>query len=82
MIHQPWGGLQGQVTDIEIHTKELLTLRGKINEILSFHTGQSIEKIEKDTDRNFFMSPEMAKEYGIIDEVIFKMKTLEEQKKS
>jgi ATP-dependent Clp protease protease subunit len=82
MIHQPWGGLQGQVTDIEIHTKELLTLRGKINEILSFHTGQSIEKIEKDTDRNFFMSPETAKEYGIIDEVIFKMKTLEEQKKS
>jgi ATP-dependent Clp protease protease subunit len=82
MIHQPWGGLQGQVTDIEIHTKELLTLRGKINEILSFHTGQSIEKIEKDTDRNFFMSPEKAKEYGIIDEVIFKMKTLEEQKKS
>ena len=82
MIHQPWGGLQGQVTDIEIHTKELLTLRGKINEILSFHTGQSVEKIEKDTDRNFFMSPETAKEYGIIDEVIFKMKTLEEQKKS
>lgn len=82
MIHQPWGGLEGQVTDIEIHTKELLTLRNKINIILSFHTGQNIEKIEKDTDRNFFMSPEMAKEYGIIDEVIVKMKTLDEQKKS
>ncbi len=80
MIHQPWGGLQGQVTDIEIHTKELLTLRETLNEILANHTGQTVEKIAKDTDRNFFMSPEMSKEYGIIDEVIFKKKTLEEKK--
>jgi len=80
MIHQPWGGLQGQVTDIEIHTKELVTLREKINNILATHTGQQFEKIVKDTDRNFFMSPEAAKEYGIIDEVIFKKKTPETKK--
>jgi len=80
MIHQPWGGLQGQVADIEIHTKELITLREKINNILATHTGQQIDKIAKDTDRNFFMSPETAKEYGIIDEVIFKKKTLETKK--
>ena len=80
MIHQPWGGLQGQVTDIEIHTKELITLREKINNILSNHTGQTIEKIAKDTDRNFFMSAEKAKEYGIIDEVILKKKTVGKKK--
>jgi len=80
MIHQPWGGLQGQVTDIEIHTRELVTLREKINNILATHTGQQLEKIAKDTDRNFFMSPEAAKEYGIIDEVIFKKKTPETKK--
>ena len=80
MIHQPWGGLQGQVTDIEIHTKELITLRKKLNEILANHTGQSVEKIAKDTDRNFFMSPEMSKKYGLIDEVIYKKKTSEEDK--
>lgn len=80
MIHQPWGGLQGQVTDIEIHTRELITLREKINNILATHTGQQFEKIAKDTDRNFFMSPETAKEYGIIDEVIFKKKTPEKKK--
>ena len=80
MIHQPWGGLQGQVTDIEIHTRELVTLREKINNILATHTGQQFEKIAKDTDRNFFMSPEAAKKYGIIDEVIFKKKTPETKK--
>jgi len=80
MIHQPWGGLQGQVTDIEIHTKELITLRKEINDILANHTGQQFEKIAKDTDRNFFMSPETAKEYGIIDEVIFKKKIAETKK--
>lgn len=69
MIHQPWGGVQGQVSDIEIHAKELLILRSKLNEILVKHTGQPLEKIEKDTDRNFFMSPEEAKAYGIIDEI-------------
>ena len=69
MIHQPWGGVQGQVTDIEIHTRELLTVKRKVNEILVMHTGQSLEKIEKDTDRNYFMSAEEAKAYGLIDEV-------------
>lgn len=70
MIHQPLGGAQGQATDIEIHTKEILTIRQKLNEILSYHTGQPVEKIAKDTDRNFFMSAEESKKYGIIDEVI------------
>jgi ATP-dependent Clp protease protease subunit len=72
MIHQPWGGVQGQAADIEIHAKELLVLRSRMNEILSEHTGQPLKKIEKDTDRNYFMSAEEAQEYGIIDEVIVK----------
>jgi len=70
MIHQLLGGAQGQATDIEIQTREILTLREKLNDILSKHTGQPLEKIEKDTDRNFFMSAQEAKEYGIIDEVL------------
>jgi ATP-dependent Clp protease protease subunit len=72
MIHQPWGGVQGQVTDIEIHAKELLVLRSRMNEILAKHTGQPLKKIEQDTDRNFFMSAEESQKYGIIDEVIEK----------
>jgi ATP-dependent Clp protease protease subunit len=72
MIHQPWGGVQGQVSDIEIHTKELLLVKRKVNELLVKHTGQPMEKIEKDTDRNFFMSAEEAKAYGLIDEVFEK----------
>jgi ATP-dependent Clp protease protease subunit len=72
MIHQPWGGVQGQVSDIEIHTKELLLVKRKVNELLVKHTGQPMEKIEKDTDRNFFMSAEEAKTYGLIDEVFEK----------
>jgi ATP-dependent Clp protease protease subunit len=74
MVHQPLGGSQGQATDIEIYAREILTLRGKLNDILAKHTEQSLEKIEKDTDRNFFMSAEEAKEYGIIDEVIYERK--------
>jgi len=70
MIHQPWGGVQGQASDISIHAKEILGLKEKINKILSKHTGQPLERIEKDSDRDFFMSAEEAKEYGIIDEVI------------
>ena len=70
MIHQPLGGAQGQATDIEIHTKEILTIREKLNNILSLHTGQPVDKISKDTDRNFFMSAEESKKYGIIDDVI------------
>ena len=74
MVHQPLGGSQGQATDIEIYAKEILTLRGKLNNILSKHTGQPLEKIEKDTDRNFFMSAEEARDYGLIDEVIYERK--------
>ncbi|UCE19365.1 MAG: ATP-dependent Clp endopeptidase proteolytic subunit ClpP [Gemmatimonadota bacterium] len=70
MIHQPLGGAQGMASDIEIITREILTLRERINEILVQHTGQSLEKIQQDTDRNYFMSALEAKEYGIIDEVI------------
>jgi ATP-dependent Clp protease protease subunit len=72
MIHQPWGGVQGQAADIEIHAKELLILRSRMNSILAEHTGQPLKKIEKDTDRNYFMSAEEAKKYGLIDEVIVK----------
>jgi len=70
MIHQPWGGAQGMATDIEIQAREILTIREEINKILSYHTGQSIEKLAKDTDRNFFMSAEEAKAYGIVDEIM------------
>lgn len=70
MIHQPWGGIQGVAADISIQAKEILRLRDKINELLSKHTGQPLEKIQKDSDRDYFMSAEEAREYGIIDEVI------------
>ena len=70
MIHQPWGGVRGQAIDIKIHAEEIMRLRKIINEILAKHTGQPIEKIEKDTDREFFMSSDDALTYGIIDEVI------------
>ncbi len=69
MIHQPLAGVQGQISDIEIHTKEFLKSKQQLNELLAQHTGQPIEKIEKDSDRNFFMSPTEAKDYGLIDEV-------------
>ncbi|HWV38650.1 MAG TPA: ATP-dependent Clp endopeptidase proteolytic subunit ClpP [Vulgatibacter sp.] len=69
MIHQPLGGFQGQATDIEIHAREILRMKQKLNEILVRHTGQPIERIEKDTDRDYFMGPIEAKEYGLIDDV-------------
>ncbi len=69
LIHQPLGGVQGQATDIEIHAKEILRMRVFLNEILSRHTGQSLERITKDTERDYFMSAREAKEYGLIDEV-------------
>jgi ATP-dependent Clp protease protease subunit len=72
MIHQPMGGFQGQATDIEIHAKEMLKMKDTLNKILSSHTGQPIEKIHEDTDRDYFMSGEDAKEYGLVDEVISK----------
>jgi len=70
MIHQPMGGAQGQAADIEIQAKEILYLRDKLNDILHLHTGQSLERLKEDSDRNFFMSSLEAKEYGIIDEVL------------
>ena len=70
MIHQPWGGVQGQATDISIQAQEILRLRSRIEEILAHHTKQNIDKIKKDTDRDYFMSAEEAKAYGIVDEVI------------
>ena len=71
LIHQPWGGAQGAAADISIQAREILRLREKLNELLAKHTGQTLEKIQKDTDRDYFMSAEEAKEYGIIDEVIY-----------
>lgn len=70
MIHQPMGGAEGQASDIEIHAKEILNMRQKLNKILVEATGQDIKRIEKDTDRNFFMSSQQALEYGIIDEIL------------
>lgn len=70
LIHQPSGQIEGAAADIDIHAREILDLRDKINRILVKHTGQPLEKIQRDTDRDFFMSAEQAKEYGIIDEVI------------
>ena len=72
MIHQPLGGAQGMAADIEIQAREILVIRDELNKILAFHTGQKIDKIEKDSDRNFFMSAEEAKEYGIVDEIMFR----------
>ena len=73
MIHQPWGGVQGQATDISIQATEILKLRAKLEIILAKHTKQPLEKIQKDTDRDFFMSAEEAKAYGVVDEVITNM---------
>jgi len=70
MIHQPWGGIQGAAEDISRHAQEILKLRDQINTIISKHTSQSLDKIKKDADRDFFMSAEEAKKYGIVDEVI------------
>jgi len=70
MIHQPMGGFQGQATDIEIHAKEILYLRGRLNEILAKHTGKTVETIGRDTERDFFMGAEDAVKYGIVDKVL------------
>ena len=70
MIHQPLGGAQGQATDIAIQAKEILYIKGKLNDLLAKHTGQPLEKIQEDTDRDFYMSAEEAKQYGLIDTVI------------
>jgi ATP-dependent Clp protease protease subunit len=74
MIHQPMGGFQGQATDVEIHAKEILKTKDVLNQIVSYHTHQPMEKVQRDTDRDFFMSGAEAKEYGIVDEVIHSLK--------
>ena len=74
MIHQPLGGFQGQAADIDIHAREILKIREELNNILASHTGQSVERISQDTDRDNFMDSETAKEYGLIDEVLDKRK--------
>jgi ATP-dependent Clp protease protease subunit len=79
MIHQPLGGFQGQATDIEIQAKEMLRIKTRLNEILARHAKQPIERIEKDTDRDYFMGAGEAKEYGIIDDVIVHKKAIEKK---
>jgi ATP-dependent Clp protease, protease subunit len=74
MIHQPAGGFQGQASDIEIQAKEIIKVKKRLNEIYSRHTGQAVEKVEKDVDRDYFMSPKEAMEYGLIDKVIERSK--------
>jgi ATP-dependent Clp protease protease subunit len=81
MIHQPLGGYQGQATDIEIHTREILKIRSQLNDLLALHTGQSVENIAQDTERDNFMSPVEAKEYGLIDELINSRKDDSDNKK-
>jgi len=76
IIHQPLGGSQGQATDIAIQAKEILRLKSALNEILANHTKQSVEKVEKDADRDYYMTSQEAKEYGIVDEVIIKRELL------
>src|SRR3989339_1769743 len=82
MIHQPLGGAQGQATDIEIQTLELLRIKKLLNDILAGHTGQPLSKVEKDTDRDFYMSADEAKKYGLIDQVISSVKEVIPNKKS
>lgn len=78
MIHQPLGGFQGQATDIDIHAREILLVRERLNKVLSNHTGQPLEKIETDTDRDNFLGAEQAREYGLIDEILVSRKGDEE----
>ncbi len=79
MIHQPYGQVGGQVSDIEIQAQEIIRTREVLNEILAYHTGQPIERIAKDTDRDFYMTAEEAKAYGVVDEILTKQKVVEEQ---
>lgn len=82
LIHQPLGGAQGQATDIEIQAKEILRIKRQLNELMAKHTGQSVKQIEKDTDRDFIMTPEDAKEYGLIDQVIVKLGDIKDKSPS
>jgi ATP-dependent Clp protease protease subunit len=83
MLHQPMGGTKGQATDIDIQAREILRMKAKLNEIVMKHTGQSLERIERDTDRDFYMGPLEAKQYGIIDEVVVQKRSVprEERKR-
>ncbi|NOR05730.1 MAG: ATP-dependent Clp endopeptidase proteolytic subunit ClpP [Deltaproteobacteria bacterium] len=81
LIHQPMGGFHGQATDIDIHAREILKMRQKLDEILAAHTGQPLERIQEDTERDFFMSGEEAGEYGLIDEVIAKRDIIPQEDK-
>ncbi|MCK4425396.1 MAG: ATP-dependent Clp endopeptidase proteolytic subunit ClpP [Deltaproteobacteria bacterium] len=81
LIHQPMGGFKGQATDIEIHAREILRLRQRLNEILAAHTGQPLVRIQEDTERDFFMSGEEAREYGLVDEVIAKRDIIPQEDK-
>ena len=78
MIHQPWGGAEGTAADIDIQAEEILKLRGSLNEILAHHTGQDVARIEKDSDRDYFMSPTQARDYGLVDEVVESLKEVKE----
>jgi ATP-dependent Clp protease protease subunit len=81
LIHQPMGGFQGQATDVDIHAREILRLRQRLNEILAAHTGQPLVRIQEDTERDFFMSGEEAGEYGLVDEVIAKRDIIPQEDK-
>jgi ATP-dependent Clp protease protease subunit len=81
LIHQPMGGYQGQASDIDIHAREILRMRQDLNKILAEHTGQKISKIQKDTERDYFMSSEEARKYGLIDKVLTKRQTIDEESK-
>ncbi len=79
LLHQPMGGFQGQATDIDIQAKEIIRLKGRLNEILASHTGQEIAKVENDTDRDYFMSAKEGLEYGVVDKVLSSRKEMEKQ---
>jgi len=76
MIHQPMGGFQGQASDVEIHAREMLRMKNDLNQILARHTGKALEQVQKDTDRDYFMSGQEAREYGIVDHVFTKREEL------
>ncbi len=82
MLHQPWGGAHGTAADIEVHAEEILKLKASLNTIFSVHTGRPVEEIEADSDRDYFMSPQEALEYGIVDEVITTLKEPKSEEKS
>ena len=82
MIHQPLGGFQGQATDIDIHAKEILRIKEKLNEILVKHTGQPMERISRDTDRDYFLSGDQAAEYGLVDKVVYDKQVFTKDKKA